>query len=264
MSDEDLEKIPTLDDVLVAGDLDKAVMGDIDARDPEAIERFDALFNDDAIDFDDNAVIQESFEDSPADDTEAEYLEFASEKLFDSPDVSSPHDEQYDEPDSSEADNVTTDYASYEETATPETIHATGFADREIESTPSETIDEHYGTSDASDTGSYLEPSLRQETNQLASSKQSLIDPKLDDLDNADDTDEKNSDTSYHSEIRPETDASLHPITTPPELQIDVSQMLEKVMQEIMPEIETQIRSIVTTSLKKHLTKSDTDIDRDL
>lgn len=265
MSDEDLEIIPILDDVLVAGDLDKAVVGDIDVKDLESIESFDALFDDDATDFGDNSIIQKSLEDSPeAEDTEAEPLESSSGDLFDSPDFDSPHNEQDDESDNSEADNVTTDYASYGETATPETVEAIGFSDREIESAPPEKIDEQYSTSDGSDTGSYLEPSFMQETSELASSNQSLIDQEFDDLDDADNTDEQNNDTPYHSEIIPETDASLHPVTTPPEQQIDVSQILETVMQEIMPEIESQIRTIVLTSLKKHLTKSDTDIDKDL
>lgn len=44
MVDEDLEIIPILDDIMVTGDLEKAVPGAIDVDDIDSIESFDALF----------------------------------------------------------------------------------------------------------------------------------------------------------------------------------------------------------------------------
>ena len=43
--DDDLEIIPVLDDIVVAGDLDKAVTGDTDVNNLSSIESFDDLFD---------------------------------------------------------------------------------------------------------------------------------------------------------------------------------------------------------------------------
>ena len=260
MSDEDLEIIPILEDVLVAGDLDKAVTGDIDVNDLESIESFDALFeNQQSID---NETPEENLLPENTEDT----------------DVIKPTDDLFY---SSGLDSLNDDIEHTESVSDDAMVESVVYETQSFESDEAEDIKQDNST-------------FVQETNELTNNNQALIDQVFDYFDENDvDTQEiseaqgevisepETSEATLISDAEPEQQSielinqePTHQESTSqePEPEIDLSEIVEKVTQDIMPELETQIRSLVLTSLKKHLTESvnslaadsNTDSDQDL
>ena len=278
MSDEDLEIIPILEDVLVAGDLDKAVTGDIDVNDLESIERFDALFetqqpHDNENDLDDKTPEENLASKSTGNET---ILESKNDDSFYSPDLDLLSEKEHQ--DENVAYDSKTESLDYETQSTDTSNVAISNEDvgNEIETESFEPVK-------AEDNSAFIE-----ETNELADSNQALINQALDEDDDID----VQEITGFQDEVTSEPEISEAAIITEPEQQsleptnqettsqeptnqeaeIDLCEIVDKVTQDIMPELETQIRSLVLTSLEKHLSDSinismpdsNTDTDKDL
>ena len=271
MSDEDLEIIPILEDVLVAGDLDKAVTGDIDVNDLESIERFDALFENQQSN--DNEIPEVSLTGKSTEDENIS--ETTNDDSFYSPDLDLLSEKEHQE--KNVAYDTKTESVDYETQSTDSSnvaISSEGISN-EIETESFEPVE-------AEDISAFIE-----ETNELTNSNQALINQAFDE----DDDNDVQEIAESNDEVTPEPEISEVALITEPEQQsleptnqettsqeptnqeaeIDLCEIVDKVTQDIMPELETQIRSLVLTSLEKHLSDSinismpdsNTDTDKD-
>lgn len=217
MTEEDTDIIPTLEDIVVAGDLDKAVTGDIDVKHLDSVESFDALFEAQTQAFDQNedkaeetaSKEQTAHEQKPETaflTNEASHIDF-----WESSDFNKDHDlNKVIDPDN--------EFAFKTETTETDTVND----------------------------DSYLPDQQEPEAeNTLFNPEQYMSDELMADALMAESLLNNNS-SGDDNEIEPQNLAD----------HTDINQLAETIVLEIMPAIESQIHSLVLSSLEKHLDQS--------
>ena len=255
MSDEDLEIIPILEDVLVAGDLDKAVTGDIDVNDLESIERFDALFENQQSN--DNEAPEENLTDKSTEDENV--LESTDDDTFFSPDLDLlSGNEHQDENVSYDTKNesVETEHIKEDNSAFIQEANELANSNQTLINQAFDDFDE--------DEDDDIDVEEAIEFQGEVTSEPEISETFIPDAEPEQQSLESINQQPIHQEPTNQELASQDP-----EPEIDLSEIVEKVTQDIMPALETQIRRLVLASLEKHLTDSvnistqDTSIDTD-